>query len=231
MVVTEWRNEPKAVGGGRSRSAPRVIARFVRTEALEDATLAVGLWGRLGIDEGQTPPRDYLAAYALAGMMLGERLGCDPSRLRLRRSPRGRSELVDPPGARRLRFSISHADGIALCALAPRRVVGAHVGSLRHIGSDPLGLARTVCSPEEIAVLRALPAVNRAERLLYLWSRKAAVARTTGFGFHVAVARMAARRHSWRLASMRLTDYHVATVAVAVAPDDDIDIQVEEAVF
>ena len=62
--------------------------------------------------------RDYLAAHALVRTMLAEEMRCDPSRLQFRSTPRGRSEVIAPAGARRLHFSLAHADGLALCAVA-----------------------------------------------------------------------------------------------------------------
>ena len=157
----------------------------MRTEVYEDAVLASRAREVLGADEGaalarlrpEAARRDYLAAHALARTMLAELAGSDPARLRFRCPPRGRPELVAPPAARHLRFSISHADGIALCAVAAGCVVGADVESLRNVGPDPLGVAASVCSRREMDALAMLPASARAERLLSIWTAKEAVAK------------------------------------------------------
>src|SRR5438093_2142718 len=106
---------------------PEVLVRFVRTEVYEDAVLASRAREVLGADEGATlarlrpaaARRDYLAAHALARTMLAELAGSDPARLRFGCPPRGRPELVAPPAARHLHFSISHADGIGRAGRAP----------------------------------------------------------------------------------------------------------------
>src|SRR5207245_5427694 len=131
------------------------IVRFVRAEAFEGDLLARCARRILGAAERRAlarlrPPaarRDYLAAHALARTMLAELAGCEPSRVRFRCSPRGRPEFDGPPGASPLRFSLSHAEGVALCAVAEGRAVGADVESLRNVGPDPLRVAEAVCSP------------------------------------------------------------------------------------
>ena len=177
--------------------------------------------------------------------MLAELAGSDPARLRFRCPPRGRPELVAPPVARHLRFSISHADGIALCAAAAAGcVVGADVESLRSVGPDPLGVAESVCSRREMDALAMLPAPARAERLLSIWTAKEAVAKATGLGFRLPLPLIAVHEESngppaefgagaaeeatpWRLASLRLTPCHVAAVAVFAVSSAHVALRFE----
>jgi len=92
---------------------------------------------RLGPPEAR---RDYLAAHALVRTMLAERVDLlAPTTVRLRSTPLGKPVVVAPPDARRLRFSLSHADGIAMCAIAEDWEIGVDVESARHLGRDPLG--------------------------------------------------------------------------------------------
>ena len=237
------------------RTPPReVVVRFVRTEAFEDAVLAARAQAVLGADEREAlarlrpvvTRRDYLAAHVLARMMLAERTGAEPTRLCIRASRWGRPELVAPPGACRLSFSISHADGIALCAVAAGSAVGADVESLRNVGPDPLGVAEAVCSAREMHAIRALPPSARAERLLALWTLKEAVAKATGLGFHLPLAHIAVDEAGdglpgvrlgadaadegspWRLASWRLAPWHRVAVAVRGAGGDELAIRFAE---
>jgi len=231
---------------------PEVVVRFVRTEVYEDAVLASRAREVLGADEGaalarlrpEAARRDYLAAHALARTMLAELAGSDPARLRFGCPPRGRPELVAPPAARHLHFSISHADGIALCAVAAGCVVGADVESLRNVGPDPLGVAASVCSRREMDALAMLPASARAERLLSIWTAKEAVAKATGLGFRLPLPLIAVHEESngppaesgtgaaeektpWRLASFRLTPCHLAAVAVLAASSAHVALRFE----
>lgn len=243
----------------RTRRAPprEVVVRFARTEAFEDALLASRARTILGTAEqaalARLRPaaarRDYLGAHALARALLAELAGCEPTRVRFRYTPRGRPELVAPRGARHFRFSLSHADGVALCAVAAGCAVGADVESLRNVGRDPLNLAALVCSGREREGLRTLPASARAERLLSLWTIKEAVAKATGLGFHVPLARIAVDAEDgmppsvrldagaagdhpflWRVESWRPTPEHMAAVAVLGKRRGPVAIRFEEGV-
>jgi len=235
--------------GGRSE----VAVRFVRAEAFRDDLLASRARAILGTVEGETlarlrtpaARRDYLAAHALARKMLSELACCDPARVRFRSSPRGRPMFVPPPGAPPLQFSISHADGVALCAVAEKHAVGADVESLRNVGPDPLGVAEAVCSPSERDALRALPPSSRATRLISVWTRKEAVAKATGLGFYFPPGMITVHADAngsrvttldsegtlfGRLASRRLTPDHVAAVAVLTGPWEQVGIRFAEVV-
>ncbi len=227
------------------RSPPKpqrdLCVRFVRTEPFAEPALASRAAAMLGVEEQRTIARlrpanarcDYLAAHALARTMLAERLGWAPERLRFRYSPRGRPELAIPlpSGAPRLRFSLSHADGIALCAVAMDCAVGADVESLRNVGPDPLDVAAMVCCPRELAALRAAAPADQAEAFLLLWARKEAVAKASGLGLHAAQRSRTARWGRWRLTTWRPTASHLVAVAVPRGVAGDGQIRLEEAVL
>jgi len=181
--------------------------------------------------------RDYLAAHFLARVLLGEVSGVDPALVRLRAAPGGKPEFEAPPGVPPLRFSLSHADGIALCAAAEGCEVGADVEGLRNLGPDPLAAAEVVCSEEERAVLEGLPPADRAARLLLLWTAKEAIAKATGRGLRLPlplVTVLADRGgaavefapgagegpEGWRIELGRPTPVHAAAVAVRLAPGE-----------
>ena len=220
-----------------SAGRPReVLVRFVRTGVYDDTALARRAWAGLGPEERSAllrirapeARRDSLAAHALARAMLARIAGCPPSQLRFHVAPGGRPEVTAPPPARRLRFSLSHADGIALCAIASGVVVGADVESRRNVGPDPLGVAATVCSPRERDALLASPPAQRAERFLQLWTMKEAIAKAAGHGLGVPLHDIRVDDGSpWQVAILRLTPDHLA--AVAIDPDgDDLAIRCEE---
>ena len=234
---------------------PEVLVRFARTEAFADPALAARARQILGPAERETlarlgpsaARRDYLAAHALARTMLAEHVGGDPGELRFRTSRRGRPELVAPGGgASTPRFSISHAEGVAVCAVAQQWEVGVDVESLRNVGRDPLGVAGTICSPRELEALHALPASARSAHLLAIWTLKEAVAKATGLGLYLPLERISVDDEVdgplrveldatlggglvlGPLACLRLTPDHLAAVAVLAAPGQEISIRVEE---
>ena len=208
---------------GSKRPQREVLVRYARTEAYENAVLGAQAVSVLGDEELRIlarlrPPaarRDYLAAHALARTTLAEFAGCDPRRLRFHSWPFGRPEPVTQPGARPLSFSISHTDGLALCAVSAGCPVGADVESRRNVETDPLGVARRVCSEKERNALRALTASERVDRLLYLWTFKEAVAKVRGLGFCLPLNYISVDDACpWQVTSSRLTTDHVASVAV-----------------
>src|SRR5580765_7519404 len=100
-----------------------VVVRFVRSACYEDPALALRAASTLSAEERQLlahldPPGarlDYLAAHALVRSMIAEMTGCRNDRIQIRAGRDGRSEALIPGAARGLGFSLSHADGIALC--------------------------------------------------------------------------------------------------------------------
>jgi 4'-phosphopantetheinyl transferase len=236
------------------RIPPRdVVVRFVRTKRFESPDVARPAERLLAANERASlvrlrakARRDFLAAHALAHTMLAELGGSDSGRRMLGHFPGRRSEFVRSKGASDLRYSISHADGIAVCAVAAGRAVGVDVESLSRVDRDALHAAEVVCSPEEMVDLLAAPAFLRLERLLSIWALKEAVVKAMDEGFYLPLARLTIREQNGRpatvaldgevivdllpcrLAVRRLTDQHVAAVALLGAPCDDAVLRFEE---
>jgi len=196
-----------------------VVVRFVRSTCYEDPALALRAASVLSAEERQLLPhlepaasrRDYLAAHALVRSMIAEMTGCSPERILIRKGKDGRSEALIPGAARGIGFSLSHADGIALCAVASGCSVGADVESERNVGFDPRGFAQMFCTRVELDELTALPAGERTERLLEIWTFREAMARATRPQFGV----VSSEPH---VAAVRLLPHHLATIAVVGAP-------------
>jgi 4'-phosphopantetheinyl transferase len=191
---------------------------------------------------------DYLAAHALARLTLGDLAGCDPARVAFQRGPHGRPEVARPWRARALRFSISDADGLVLCAVARGCVVGADIESARSLGADPLGVAAAVCTEREHDALRLGPRSLLAERVLRVWTLKEAVAKATGFGVHLSLADIGfevreeelsagafhaqatgADGSDWRVMWLPITALHLAAVAVPARQADGATVSFERA--
>src|SRR5262245_53646276 len=179
-----------------------VRVRFVRSDAYADAISWTEAQSILDADEREalarlrpvTAWRDYLAAHTLARTMIAEDVRCDPSRVRFRSTPRGRAEVIAPAGARRVHFSLAHADGLALCAVANGCPVGADVESLRNIGPELIRMSEVICSQSEAERLRALPPSARAAGVLCTWTLKEAALRAAGLGEQLPPARVEVHR-------------------------------------
>lgn|SRR5262245_19355267 len=233
-----------------SNSKHDVVVCTVRTERFADPDQAVRahdllsslertILGRL---RSPVARRDYLATHALARAMLADLLGIEPGELRIRTSPLGRPHLEVSPGLSCPRFSIAHADGVALCAIAARREVGADLESLRNVGPRPLEVAETICSAAEVRALLAAPAAQRSERLLYYWTLKEALAKATGLGLRLPLRCITIAEeetpghqvewirptdvgHGWRFALFRVPPRHWAAVAVSAGYAERVAIR------
>lgn len=115
----------------------------------------------------------YLAAHALARLVLAEHLGTDPAAIVVDRTcrcgkPHGRPTVPE------VHFSLTHSGdrvGVALSAGGP---VGLDVEELREMG-DLDGLAGHTLSPDE-------PRPTSAAAFLQVWTRKEALLKATGEG-------------------------------------------------
>lgn len=214
-------------------SPAKVSICFLQSHALADPVLAVQAQALLDAHEQEIlqrlrapeAQRDYLAAHALARTMLGELCHTHPARLEFRPTAAGRPELVTPTSRERWRFSLSHAAGMALCAVTNSAAIGADIESERNLGSDPLTLARTICTPAEMQALLLPPAEALNRRLTALWTTKEALAKALGQGFQLPLHRLAiidgstatpppSTHRCWRIVSLRLSAHHIATIAL-----------------
>ena len=220
--MIDWRYRPRGV-----------LAYYVRTEPYSDDALARRAAELLDVAErmayeriGSAPARrDYLAAHVLVRTTLAGLVEAD----RFRATPGGPPELASPVVTPRLRFSLSHADGVALCAVTAGRTVGADVASASHIGPDPGGVAATICSGAELEALRGLAPLERAERFLALWTENEALVRALGLGFRRPFVRSPMLGTRWTVTSVRLTPHHLAAIAVVSLPGETVPIRVAEA--
>jgi 4'-phosphopantetheinyl transferase len=110
--------------------------------------------------------------------VLGACLGRPPAEVRFTYGPHGRPAVMDGAG---LQFSLSHAGGRVLCAVATGRRLGADLVHVRPGPADD-AVARALFAPGEIAGLAALPAEARAAAFHRCWTRKEAYVKARGAG-------------------------------------------------
>jgi 4'-phosphopantetheinyl transferase len=121
----------------------------------------------------------FSAARGWLRHVLAAETGTSPGRVALAGQP-GKPRLADPAGPR---FNLSHAEEVAVVAVAGREV-GVDVEHLGR-GLRVLDAASVACTPEEIATLRQLPPAPRAEAFLRMWTAKEAYLKATGQGLTV----------------------------------------------
>jgi 4'-phosphopantetheinyl transferase len=226
------------------RSPPEITVRYAHTARLlwqsDGGRFGTGLLDERELDvadrlRDDRIRHDYVAAHVLARLTLADATGARPAAIRFKRTRTGRPAIAHPRSARHLRFSLSHADGVAICAVAPAPI-GADVEYVAGM-VDPDGLADTICSPDERAALLKLNVWAQRDQLLRLWTCKEAIAKADGRGVRLpfaaihtngAFAAIVGDPRQWLVASIWVTPLHMATVVVGAHDRNDEQLAFEE---
>jgi 4'-phosphopantetheinyl transferase len=133
--------------------------------------------------------RLYIAAHALLRAMLSAFAGGDPSAWRFTVNSYGRPELAPEVCNLRLRFNLSHTEGLAACTIALDRDVGVDVEASDRSNSGDLLLPSLFSAAERMQLLtRAAP--ERRDYFYRLWTLKEAFAKALGKGLSLPFDRV-----------------------------------------
>jgi len=127
-------------------------------------------------------PQDRIRFVARRGILreiLGSYLDLPPGRVPLVTGVHGKPELA--PGAGALHFSVSHSDGLALCAVTRDRPVGVDLERLRSV-PEADEIAQRFFSAREKADFRALRPGAKRKGFFRCWTRKEAYLKAIGVG-------------------------------------------------
>ena len=132
--------------------------------------------------------RDYDHFVSRRGILrsiLARHLDTEPHQLRFSYRPSGKPALATESGGNLLRFNTSHANGIGICAVTPRREIGV---DLEYIRRDLAveAIAERFYSPSEIAELHSLPREIQRQAFFSAWTRKEAYLKATGKGLSLS---------------------------------------------
>jgi 4'-phosphopantetheinyl transferase len=141
--------------------------------------------------------------------------GAAPGALVLAIGPHGKPYLLEAGGPAPLRFNVSHADGVALIAVAWRREVGIDVERERADRAD-LDVARRMFSADEADTLAALPAEARVHAFFSVWATREAYAKAIGLGLEAMSATPPA---GWTLRDLPVGPGYTAAVAVELGAE------------
>jgi 4'-phosphopantetheinyl transferase len=131
--------------------------------------------------------RLFLVAHALLRLALSRHEAVAPGAWQFSRGTHGRPEIAAP--ASRMRFSLSHAHGLAACAVTLDRDIGLDV---EHLSREPaMNLAERFFAPREAGDLLNAPPTERSRRFLEYWTLKEAYVKARGLGLSLPLDRFA----------------------------------------
>ncbi len=125
--------------------------------------------------------QQFVIARGALRSVLGHYLGRPPGQLRFAYSAFGKPEVEGEEGGGRLRFNLSHAEGVALIALTRDREVGVDVEVVRE-EFPGVEIAERFFSAREVETLLSLPEEARVGAFFLYWTRKEAYIKALGEG-------------------------------------------------
>jgi len=131
----------------------------------------------------------FVARHGLLRMILGGYLKMDPARLAFAYESRGKPMLCLQDVAPPLQFNMSHSNGVALIAGNRQAAPGVDVERVRFV-PEADQIAAKFFSPQECAVLNAIPEEQKMEAFFNCWTRKEAYLKATGEGIADALPRI-----------------------------------------
>ncbi|GAA2545704.1 MULTISPECIES: 4'-phosphopantetheinyl transferase family protein [Streptomyces] len=130
----------------------------------------------------------FTAAHALVRSALSHCVPDVPATAwEFRRTPRGKPEIAAPRVRPPLRFSLSHTRGLVACAVTAGAPCGVDVEAADR-ATDPMRLARVVCTPRELSWLTGLERAARPAAFCRLWTLKEAYVKARGRGLSLPLS-------------------------------------------
>jgi 4'-phosphopantetheinyl transferase len=120
----------------------------------------------------------FVIAHGALRHLLGRYLNCDPAKVPLVYSLKGKP-AVEPPSS--LQFNMTHSGDLAVIALTLRREIGVDVEQIRPL-PDMQQIADSFFCPEEASEVMSFPQTERERAFFLCWTRKEAYIKATGDG-------------------------------------------------
>lgn len=208
-------------------------------EAVDDPDLLASYWAMLDVEEQARQQRfmfekhrhQYLVSHGLVRWVLSQYTDISPRDWTFSTNEYGRPEISNPcthhPS---LRFNLSHAEGMAVCAVTCVDDIGVDVEHVKR-RADLRNIAHYFFAPGECESLNALDDEGMRRRFFEIWTLKEAYIKgrgmglrlpLDGFGFEIdefisiyfeeSVVDDPAR---WRFALLRLDEEHQLGLALA----------------
>ena len=134
--------------------------------------------------------REYLAAHGLLRLALSSYFAIEPAVWAFSTTPAGKPEVSNVEARGRVGFSLSHTEGMVVCALSGLPRIGVDVEKLDR-AVEILDIARESFAPLEYAALAGLPPEEQRAAFYRLWTLKEACGKATGEGLTAVLRNLA----------------------------------------
>lgn len=175
--------------------------------------------------------QQFLDAHVLLRTALAACTGVAPRDLVFESGPHGRPELS---GLRRVRFSLSHTQGLVACTVTRNVEIGLDVERAAP-RTDLVSLGRRVFATREFAAFERLPEPERTRRFYELWTLKESYVKARGLGLSLPLqqfsfelddtttairfeAEFADEPSSWQFARSWPTSEHALALSIRSGP-------------
>lgn len=222
---------------------------IVEPERIDDRRLLDAYWNLLDAGEREKQrrfrferhQRQYLVSHALVRLTLSRYAPVAPTAWTFATNAYGRPEIQGEWGPK-LRFNLSHTDGMAIVAVGTGAELGADVEDAQRPG-ETVEIADHYFAPTEVATLRALPQERHRERFFEYWTLKEAYIKARGaglslpleqFAFHLEPgqsprisfdARMRDEPEAWQFVQYKPSERHQAAVALRRARGQPLSVR------
>lgn len=124
----------------------------------------------------------YIGSRILLRTALSQYTGVLPAAWIFGSRKSGKPKIFSPECHRKIKFNISHAHELAVCAISASAEVGVDIEYIA-LNRDFSGIAKRFFSPQEIQALEDADPANARKLFYRLWTLKEAYLKGKGFGF------------------------------------------------
>jgi 4'-phosphopantetheinyl transferase len=158
-------------------------------------------YGRFVFENDQ---RQFLVTRALERDVLSRYLGVEPAALGFTRNEYGKPALAEPSGCP-ITYSLSHTQGLSVCAVAFKQMIGVDVESFQRTPSHQ-DIAKRFFAASENAFLHNVDEARKCTEFLKLWTLKEAFIKARGLGLSIPLNSFEIKMYPDRPPSVSFSD-------------------------
>jgi 4'-phosphopantetheinyl transferase len=192
----------------------------------------------------------FLVSHALVRTTLSHFAPIQPQDWGFSTTEYGRPEVSAPtmPAAPRLRFNLSHTDGLIICAIVSEQDLGVDVEDVRR-RTQFREIAHRFFSAAEVEALLSLPPAQQRMRFFQLWTLKEAYIKAQGIGLSLPLSQFSFHLQGegppykilwktaesepsdvWQFILLRPSSTHTAAIAIRTPQEQQLRLHIREAI-